>query len=382
MNRRKFLTLVGGGVVLSASAGAAAFALTRTPSKALAPWHAAGSAYTEPRMRALSYAILAPNPHNRQPWLVDLSEPGAITLYADTDRLLPETDPNNRQITVGLGCFLELLVMAGAEDGYRVEVDPFPLGANPEKLDKAPIARMKFAQDPAVRRDPLFVNVLKRRSLKEPYDLEKPVADTILAELRAVVRQGVGTGATNQPDKVAALRTLTHEAMAIEIDTPRTYQESVDLFRIGKAEVEANPDGIDFTGTMFEAMRITGLFTRETAVDKNAPAYQGGIDAVMANCDTAMAYVWLVTETNSRIAQLNAGRDWLRVNLAATRAGVGIQPMSQALQEYPEMRDHYQRCHRLLDAKDGTVQMLGRLGFAPAVPPSPRWPLEAKIMKV
>ena len=31
----------------------------------------------------------------------------------------------------------------------------------------------------------------------------------------------------------------------IEIETPRTYKESVDLFRIGRAEVDANPDGID-----------------------------------------------------------------------------------------------------------------------------------------
>jgi hypothetical protein len=168
----------------------------------------------------------------------------------------------------------------------------------------------------------------------------------------------------------------------LEIETPRTYQESVDLFRIGKGEVEANPDGIDFTGPMFDAMAMTGLFTREAAVDTTSPAYQGGIDAVMANCDTAMAYIWLTTKDNTRMDQLNAGRDWLRVNLAATKAGVGIQPMSQVLQEYPEMQAHYDRCHGLLAPGGGTIQMLGRLGYAPQVPPSPRWPLEKKIMKV
>lgn len=65
-SRRKFLTILGGGVVLAAG-GAAAFMTTRTPTKAIAPWSAAGG-YEDPRMQALSYAILAPNPHNRQPW--------------------------------------------------------------------------------------------------------------------------------------------------------------------------------------------------------------------------------------------------------------------------------------------------------------------------
>ena len=52
--------------------------------------------YTEPRKRALSYAILAPNPHNRQPWLVDLSQQDLIVLHIDSDKMLPHTDPFNR----------------------------------------------------------------------------------------------------------------------------------------------------------------------------------------------------------------------------------------------------------------------------------------------
>lgn len=38
----------------------------------------------------------------------------------------------------------------------------------------------------------------------------------------------------------------------------RTFQESIDLFRIGHREVDANPDGIDFTGPLFEAPQHRG----------------------------------------------------------------------------------------------------------------------------
>ena len=54
-----------------------------------------------------------------------------MTLYVDTDRLLPETDPYNRQITIGLGCFLEIMRMAAAEDGYRVDLDALPRRRGP-----------------------------------------------------------------------------------------------------------------------------------------------------------------------------------------------------------------------------------------------------------
>ena len=380
-DRRKMLGIIGGGSILAASAGAGVFLSTRTPTVALAPWQQAGH-YREPRKRALSYAILAPNPHNRQPWQVDLSQNDKIILFVDTDRLLPHTDPFNRQITIGLGCFLELLRMAAAEDGYRADIKQFPEGFENEQLDKRPVADITMVKDTNVQKDPLFTQVLLRRSLKEPFDTSKSVPDEVLNNLRKVVGSGVGVGTTNVAERIGVLRKLTHEAMAIEIETPRTYQESVDLFRIGKSEVNANPDGIDFSGPLFGSLALLGLFSREVALDTNSSAYQQGIDAVMANIDTAMGYIWLKTKGNGRIDQLNAGRDWLRVNLATTALGVGLHPISQVLQEYQEMTVQFDKIHHLLDASGETVQMLGRLGYAQEVAPSPRWPLNAKILEV
>ena len=383
ISKRKFLGIIGGGVIFGATTGAGTFLLTRTPDKALAPWKKAGLAggYIEPRRRALSFAILAPNPHNRQPWLVDLSQADKIMLYVDTDKLLPHTDPFNRQITIGLGCFLELLRMAGAQQGYRVSIDGFPAGFDNRQLDKRPVAEISFVKDDLVPKDPLFEQVLERRSMKEPFDLDRQVPDDVLENLKNVVHNGISAQVSNDPSMVKKLRALTHQAMAIEIETPRTYKESVDLFRIGKREVNANPDGIDFSGPKFDSLAALGMFSREIALDTTTSAYKQGIAAVMAPIDTAMGYVWLMTQTNTRSDQLNAGRDWLRVNLAATAKGVGLQPLSQCLQEYREMTDKYDEVHHLLKTYGRRVQMLGRLGYAAPVAPSPRWPLEAKIIK-
>ena len=377
VTRRGMMILVGGGVVLAAGGGLG-YRVTRRPETALLPWAQAGR-HDDPRRRALSFALLAPNPHNRQPWLADLSQDGAITLFVDRSRLLPRTDPFHRQITIGLGCFLELLRMAAAEDGQRAETEVFPQGSSAAALDDRPVARIRLTADPSVERDPLFAHVLARRSNKEPFALDRSIAPDLIDRLGAVVRTGTRFGGTVDPAAVATFRALTREALRIEIETPRTFQESVELFRIGYREVEAQPDGIDFSGPLFETMHLAGLFDRETAADPTSTAFAAGLDAVNANVDTAMGHVWLVTGDNSRETQLATGADWLRVNLAATAEGLGFQPLSQALQEFPEMAVPYRQLHERLAPDGGTVQMLARIGYGPVVEASPRWPLESRI---
>lgn len=376
LSRRRTLALIGGGVILAATASLGAIA-TRQPRTALLPWGQAGQG-EDARHRALSFALLAPNPHNRQPWLVDLREAGVVTLYVDTNKLLPHTDPYNRQITIGLGCFLELMRMAASHDGHRVTITPFPEGFDDRALDSRPVARAVFTADASVTPDPLFAHVMERRSNKEPYDTARPLPAGTVGAL--AVAQTARFGGTIDTEEVAAWRAFTREALRIEIETPHTYKESVDLMRIGRAEVDANPDGIDFTGPLFEVLGTTGLMTRESLLDTSSQGYQAGLDAVYANTDTAMGFIWLVTEGNSRPDQIATGADWLRVNLAATAAGVAFQPLSQALQEYPEMAELFADVHARLAPGGGTVQMLGRIGYGPAVDPSPRWPLETKIL--
>lgn len=377
LTRRKTLAILGGGAILAATA-ASAYAITRTPGVALAPWDKAGN-YDDPRMRALSYAILAPNPHNRQPWMVDLSVPDQVTLFVDTDRLLPHTDPFNRQIVIGLGCFLEVMRLAALEDGLAVTFDLFPEGESADGVDGRPVAIARFAPTDEAR-DPLFGQVLLRRTLKDPFDMTRPVLAEALAGIEAAVIHGSMVASVNDDAQVASLRALRHDALVIEVETPLTYKESVDLFRIGRAEINANPDGIDFSGPLFETLALTGMMTREAALDMNSTVFRQGMDAVLANCDTAMAHIWLVTTGNMRAEQIMAGRDWVRLNLAATGLGVGVQPLSQALQEYPEMAGLYADVHERLAGPGQTVQMFARLGYTATPLPAPRWPLENKII--
>ncbi len=364
LSRRRAIALIGGGTVLAATAGAAGFLATRTPYKALAPWDAAGQ-YDDARMRALSFALLAPNPHNLQPWLVEFEASDALILHHDPNRHLPHTDPFDRQITIGLGCFLEQMVIAASADGYDVDLSLYPDG------EDGPIAHAGFRTGAQI--DPLAEHILNRRSCKEPF------ADDLVEAEKADALAPYANIITDAP-AVAEVRDLTLAAWRTEAFTPRTMQESVDLMRFGKSEINATPDGIDLGGPFLESLMLAGVLSREVQSDPTSTGFAQGVAIYDKMLTATPAYAVLPSEGNSRTDQIIAGRRWLRLNLATTALGLSLHPVSQALQEYPEMAVHYARAHELL-ARDGqTVQMLGRLGYGPDVAATPRWPLEAKLI--
>jgi nitroreductase len=377
--RRKVLRLIGGGTVVAAvSGGAACSNKTSFSDSAREPWRQAGQ-YDDYRKRALSYALLAPNPHNRQPWLVRLDGSDALTLFVDLDRRLPATDPFDRQITIGCGAFLEILSIAAAEEGYRVDLVLFPEGEDLRTLDQRAIARIEFIAGEGVR-DPLFRQILARRSNKEIYE-PRDIPDSALAALAEASRSHSMTANTvGNTSLTATLRDLTWRAHVKEVTTPAANQESVDLMRIGAKEVAANPDGIELEGGMIEIASRLGIVTREALADPTSTAFKQGLELYEKMAKSARAFGWISNSNATRADQINAGRAYVRMNLKATELGLGVHPWSQCLQEYPEMEALYREVHELIG--DGqTVQMLYRIGYAEKIEPTPRRGLKAHLVK-
>jgi hypothetical protein len=379
--RRTLLRAAGAAGLLLAPLGATGQALRSAAGDPLAPWaEAPATAHPDPRVRATAWAVLAPNPHNRQPWIVELpsAAPDTAILRCELDRRLPVTDPFDRQITIGLGAFAELYRLAAMEEGRAVSVLPFPEGEPRPRLDGRPVALLRLGPPGSARPDPLFVQAGARRSTKRPFDMARAVPPAALQALAAAVAAPVRLGATLEEGRVAAIRDVAWRSWQIEAATAPAHLESVELMRFGRAAVAASPDGISIWGPGLEEAIAAGQVTRESMLPGGA-GYRVMMERYTPMLAATPAYVWLATPGNSRAEQLASGRDWLRLNLATTAAGLALHPISQALQEFPEVAGPYREMHALLAPEGGTVQMLGRLGYAGAVPPTPRWRAETRI---
>ncbi|HVE53420.1 MAG TPA: twin-arginine translocation pathway signal protein, partial [Ramlibacter sp.] len=175
MDRRNFIRLAGGGAIVAATAGLTGCS-AELPPGAVAAWNGPGDDAGDVRRWILAHAILAPHSHNLQSWLVDLRRPGEILLACDRTRLLPETDPLSRQIMMSQGTFLELLDIAAREKGLRARIELFPQGVFDGTPDARPTARVRLEPDASIAKDPLFAQIRRRRTNREPYEAREPAA--------------------------------------------------------------------------------------------------------------------------------------------------------------------------------------------------------------
>jgi len=373
-SRRNFIRILGGSALIMAPIACLPASKASDPT---APWTDANTA-NNPITFSLSHALLAPNPHNRQPWMVQLHDETAATLFVDPSKDLPETDPFDRQITIGLGCFLEVLTIAANNQGFEAKIDYFPEGFNELTLDKKPIAKIKLLRSPSLLPDPLFGQILHRRTNRKPFTEQQVTAKNLAAITEKTL--GINNSFASSTAQIEQLRDLTIAAAKIEFETPHTYMESVHLMRIGPAEIAQNPDGISIDLPMIGLLKAFGIVSKKALSDQTSSAFKQGLKQYSAAAASAASFVWISTDTNTRIDQIETGRAYVRQNLLATKLGLCMQPLSQALQEYPEMQQLLKEAHTITQTNGQRLQMLARIGYAATGNASPRFPLAAKLI--
>ncbi len=367
-SRRSFIRLVGGGIVLAGAAASLQGCASSNPALAVQPWQPADPKL-EIRRWMLAHALLAPNPHNRQPWIADLKRDDEITLICDGQRLLPETDPFGRQILVGCGAFIELAILAAAERGYRVTVDSFPAGE--PALTQLPkgtvVTTLVIKQDASVKPDPLFAFILKRHTNKAAYDMQRQLSDAhwkFLTSTSDIANAGLRSGFVNDSVSMQKIAAITRESYEIELTTANTHLESMRLLRIGPDEIAKHRDGISVNGLMPRVLVAAGMFDRMALIKKGDSNYGRMMDRWQP-FETGSGYLWLASTGNTRKQQVAAGRSYVRTHLTATSLGIDMHPLSQALQEFNEVQKQYAAIHKLLgfDPATTTLQMLARVGY-------------------
>ncbi|MCP4981345.1 MAG: twin-arginine translocation pathway signal protein [Gammaproteobacteria bacterium] len=378
MNRRNFIKIAGLGV------GSVALSSTLTSCSDSVPdeyysWNGPATHVKDIRMQVLAYAILCPNPHNKQPWIIHLTGPASFNLHVDPDRLLPETDPVHRQIHIGQGTFLETLAIAANGLGYKANIEYFPEGmyGNTELIDK-PVAAIELVRDAGMNKDPLFNFLLQRHSNKREYG-NYQLNESELSTLRnAHQRHGeYSLTVMDSPQGKANMVKIFTNAMQIEVGNPQRDMETIEMFRFNDDEIRKFRDGFGVAQTgmngVTKFIAETFFLDRKTVEEDPTEFGQQAVDMTQKVSESTNTFAWLSSTGNSRLDQIKIGRDYCRMNLQTTSMGLAQHPMSQVLQEYDDMRDlQVEFKQRFNIPESETVQMLFRIGKAEPVTHGPR----------
>lgn len=240
MNRRNFIKVMGTGAVVLAASPLLLDQVNGEKSESFRPEHT----YDDIRKTLLSYAMLCPNAHNKQPWKVTLHGQNEIMLFVDSERLLPETDPIHRQIHISQGTFIESLVIAATHFGIKADVDYFPEGEyDNQSIAALPVASIKLIKQPDIQTDPLFTQLLSRQSNKTPYTDEKvPKSDREKLE-KLVEDTPFLLQIVDEPSDKKNMADFVIKAMEIEEKERARNMETIAMFRFNDEEFAQHRDG-------------------------------------------------------------------------------------------------------------------------------------------
>jgi len=387
--RRAFMGL-GGSTLLACAAPKILSGCRTSPAAANRSWTepVGARAAEEPRLFALSYALLAPSSHNTQPWFAELGDANRIHVYSDPSRRLPHADPLNRQLLVTLGAFIETCSIALTHDGFSVRIAPLADDSREAAIaGKVPVASVELIPGGAPREDSLFSAIVARHTNKRRYEAGRTVPGRDLDVLAAAARrEDCELHVLTDRARVQRLAELCREAMTLDVSDPERDQETAAWFRFSDAEIERKRDGFGLSqggvGGFSKWVAETFLLGRKSAGEPSGTFAKKSVELCWGQASSASAFAWVTTAKNRGSDQLAAGRSYLRVQLAAEQLGIRSQPFSQLLQEYPAMMRLRQEFKSEFGVRPAdTAQMLFRLGYAESTRHSPRRPLSELLRR-
>jgi hypothetical protein len=318
----------------------------------------------------LSYAAAAPSPLNTQPWRVSLPSSLRAEIFIEPPRLLPKLDPRSHQAIISIGAFIENFDLASRQIGFIPDITYFPSGWPEPRLDfKDPVARLDLTWNENLLEDPLFGQISSRRSDRRTYKKTEISPDRfgILTSSFDAEPAPISLGYTTHGSLKDEIAGYLVKAMEIELSDHARFRETMAWMRSPAESSERRATGLTFSQLGMSS--ISGWYARLMVRLRN----RSGKDEILKRtlisltrkqAHSAAAFGWITTKENHRIGQVRAGRAYERVHLSATSIGLSLQPMTQIIRDYEDMKDLRKNFHGILGIPEThTIQMFFRLGY-------------------
>lgn len=304
----------------------------------------------------LRYALLAPSPHNTQPWLFRINAMD-VEIFADWRRLLRVVDPHGRQLSMSAGAALLNLRVAAEYFGHAYKVQLRPGPANRDLLARFQLGLQGETRGEDIQ---LFYAITQRRTNRQAFT-NQPIPEEVLNSLESAAREyGAWFQVVREENARLAMADLVAEG---DRKQWANKQFRAELAHWTRAHPEERGDGLPVTQLGIKNwLSFAGpLYIR--TFDRGGG--MAAMDRDIALHSPVLAV--LSTERDDPSAWLSAGQALQRVLLEARSDEIWASFLNQPI-EVPELRA------QLAEICGGAVypQIMLRLGYGPEVAPSPR----------
>lgn len=366
-NRREFLKTMGSSVLFLGTSpliGACAGDI-RSDMALGRPENADISGLEAGMSQVLTLASLAPSGHNMQPWFVRRLRPYEYVIGMDKARLLPAVDPENREVILSIGAFVENFISAASALGYEVHLEVLGTRPSDEDLVKVTLSKTR-PSDFSLNR------ITSRRTVKKRY-LSKPLSLEHVKILSAV-----WAGHIHYFDRdskhAKCLAEWAAESFRYQTYRDDAQRELANCIRLSRTDALKYRYGL--TTESMEIAGIAGWYMRNFMSTEDIMKQSFRNQGIKLNATLAKEGAgWIIiTSQDSTVAELiEAGRRFERMALMVRELGIAIHPMTQILEE-KQWYDQYTALHGV----GQKPQFILRVGYLDSYPDpvSLRMPVE------
>jgi nitroreductase len=270
---------------------------------------------------AVTDALRAPSVQNTQPWKWRILR-DSVQLYADEDRHLYVTDPEQRDLILSCGAALHHLLVALAVRAIGADVTRLP---DPEDCDHLATIVVNPTAPPDALTASLHPAIATRRTDRRRMS-DNPLSTDQVEALQEHARHAGGQLVpVTEPHARAQLVTTLTEANEQQRHEPGYASE----LRLWTHRLPGSHDGIPASAVAAPPVcgpRVTGLRRFGPATLAQPPLSPGRTP------DDAAEFLVLATPADTVLDHIRAGEATSAVLLAATRMGLATTPLSQALE--------------------------------------------------
>ncbi len=316
---------------------------------------------TSPRIIGLiRYATLAAKGHNAQPWKFALL-PAAIEIHPNYSRRLPAVHPENRELSLNLGCALENLLIAARAIAYAPE---------PTYTESRDLIRIDLASD-TPQCGPLFDAIPSSQSTRFEYD-GKSIATNQFSQLRKLpLEPQIYQHPAPETSGLATLADYVDQSTLRQHADEPCGQELIHWLRFNNMEAIARLNGLysACTGIPTVPRWLGQWFVAEAKPQAQA-------DADVKKLRSSASAVVITSESEAKADWVRAGKVYRRMALWMSSLNMKSAFLNQPV-EVKSVRSQLQSSVGLGTARP---QFLVRFGYATSMPRSLRRPVEQVLI--